>query len=160
MIKYILAIGVILIAIAGGVYIYNSKESNDTKQQDNYSTTEPLENDTSSKTTQPSVSGAGKFIAYEDYQTSKDSYSDKKVVLFFNAKWCPTCQALNKDINANSDNIPADTVIVSVDYDSNIDLRRQYGVTVQHTLVTVDVEGNQIKKWTGGNTLESVVSQI
>ncbi len=39
-----------------------------------------------------------------------------------------TCQALDKNINANLVTIPANTVIVKTDYDSSNDLKKKYGV--------------------------------
>jgi thiol-disulfide isomerase/thioredoxin len=69
------------------------------------------------------------------------------VVLFFNASWCPTCQAAVRSLEA--DGVPAGLTVVSVDYDSATDLRKAYGVTVQHTYVQVDEAGRQQAKWTG-----------
>lgn len=86
--------------------------------------------------------------------------SSGKVVLFFHAAWCPTCRGLNKDIEANLDNIPAGVHILKVDYDTYTDLKRQYGVTYQHTMVQVDANGNQLAKWSGSPTLSSLISNI
>lgn len=83
-----------------------------------------------------------------------------KVVLFFRASWCPTCRALDKDIRANLENIPKDVVILDVDYDNSTALKQKYGVTYQHTLVQVDVSGNQIAKWTGSPTLSDLLLAI
>jgi thiol-disulfide isomerase/thioredoxin len=161
MIKIITILIVTVLVIGGGVYYFTNKDSSTNDQQSmvqENDTAVPAE--TSDDINAEPVTSVGQFISYEDYLGNESMYADKQVVLFFSAKWCPTCQALNKDINTNLSDIPSDVVIVSVDYDSNLDLRRQYGVTVQHTLVLIDKEGNQIKKWTGGNTLDSVVSQI
>jgi thiol-disulfide isomerase/thioredoxin len=107
-----------------------------------------------------SSQASGSYVTYADFNANKSNYSDGKIVYFFNAKWCPTCQALTKDISANSAQIPSGTTIVSVDYDQYTDLKKQYGVTIQHTLVRVDGNGNQIKKWSGSPNLSSVLSQI
>ena len=32
----------------------------------------------------------------------------------------------------------------------NIELKKKYEVTYQHTFVQVDAQGNMIKKWSGG----------
>lgn len=72
------------------------------------------------------------------------------VVLFFNASWCPTCQATVKSLDA--DGTPAGLTVVNVDFDNADDLRQQYGVTVQHTFVQISANGKQIGKWTGSRT--------
>ena len=84
----------------------------------------------------------------------------ENILLFFHASWCPSCRTLDKDISANEANIPTGTEIYKVDYDSSVSLRQKYGVTTQHTLVEIDKNGNLIKKWSGGNTLNSVITQL
>ena len=99
--------------------------------------------------------------SYEMYDASKLAMAnDGKVVLFFKASWCPTCRALDADIKANLGAIPGGVTILEVDYDKSGDLKQKYGVTMQHTLVQVDAQGNQIMKWSGGNTLSTVVEKI
>ena len=99
------------------------------------------------------------YITLAEYNANKDTYNNSKKVLFFAATWCPSCQALTKDIQANLSSIPADTVVIRADYDDEKDLKKTYGVTYQHTLVQIDNDGKQITKWNGGNTLESLVSK-
>ena len=98
---------------------------------------------------------------YTAYDASKIAFAKEgKVVLFFNASWCPTCKAVDADIKARMSDIPANTLILSVDYDANKDLKTKYGVTTQHTFVQVDAEGNSLGKWVGGDTLKSVLSNV
>ncbi len=99
--------------------------------------------------------------SYSVYDASKLAMAnDGKVVLFFKASWCPTCRALDADIKANLASIPGGVTILEVDYDKSGDLKQKYGVTMQHTLVQVDAQGNLIMKWSGGNTLATVVEKI
>jgi thioredoxin 1 len=99
--------------------------------------------------------------SYEVYDASKLAMAEKgKVVLFFKASWCPSCRTLDADIKASLGDIPAGVTILEVDYDKYGDLKQKYGVTMQHTLVQVDKDGNQINKWSGGATLEDVVKNI
>ncbi len=100
--------------------------------------------------------------SYEVYGQDKVSAasSEKNVVLFFRASWCPTCRALDADIRANLDKIPAKVTILDVDYDTYTDLKQKYGVTYQHTLIQVDASGNQIAKWSGSPTLASLLTNI
>lgn len=102
----------------------------------------------------------GGYISYADYSANLDKYKDFKVVLYFHAPWCPTCVALDKNINANLGTIPDNTVIVKTDYDSSSDLKKKYGVTYQHTMVQVDSKGNKIKKWSGSPELKYLLAEI
>lgn len=81
-------------------------------------------------------------------------------VLFFHASWCPTCKSLDTDIRANESDIPSDLTIFKVDYDSFTDLKKQYVVTTQHTLVQVDADGNLIQKWLGSPTLATLLAKV
>lgn len=99
---------------------------------------------------------------YEAYAPEKLAWAEDggKVILFFKASWCPSCRALDADLNANMASIPAGVTILELDYDDETELKKKYGVTTQHTLVQVDANGELITKWSGGNTLDSVVSKI
>ena len=87
------------------------------------------------------------YITYDQYQASKDTYADSKVVLFFNATWCPDCRAINEALTSDPGKIPAGTTVVSVDYDQHADLRQRYGVTMQHTFVQIDTNGEKTRQW-------------
>lgn len=97
---------------------------------------------------------------YMPYTTTAVAQAKGQVVLFFHANWCPTCIAVNKDIEANLKTIPTDLTILKVNYDDEKELRELYAVTEQHTFVQVDNSGKLIKKWRGGTTLAEVVGQV
>ena len=101
----------------------------------------------SSSATSHSDSASQSYITYDQYQASKDKYADSKVVLFFNAKWCPACRAINEALTSDPGKIPAKTTVVSVDYDQHTDLRQRYGVTTQHTFVQIDTNGGKTRQW-------------
>ncbi|WP_314814158.1 thioredoxin family protein [Arachnia propionica] len=101
----------------------------------------------SSSATSHSDSASQSYITYDQYQASKDKYADSKVVLFFNAKWCPACRAINEALTSDPGKIPAKTTVVSVDYDQHTDLRQRYGVTTQHTFVQIDTNGEKTRQW-------------
>ena len=106
----------------------------------------------------PVVSNVG---SYEIYSPEEITRADSgKVVLFFHASWCPSCRALNGDIEKNIDSLPAGVTILKTDYDKETELKKKYGVTYQHTLVQVDTDGNMIKKWSGDSKLEKLLLQI
>ena len=76
------------------------------------------------------------------------------------AEWCPTCRAVDADISANLADIPADTVILKVNYDAAAELKEKYGVTYQHTFVRVDGQGNKLELWNGSPTLEAILEHV
>lgn len=168
------SIVIIILALAvllGGVGIYalvkndTAKESNSVNDAMEKEDGESMEKDNDAMEKDDDgmakpESSVGSYIAYVDYTSNKATHDKGDVVLFFRASWCPTCKALDKDINANLSSIPSGTTIVDVDYDDSSDLKKKYGVTYQHTLVQVDAEGNQIKKWSGSPTLSELVEEI
>jgi thiol-disulfide isomerase/thioredoxin len=101
-----------------------------------------------------SMAKAGIFATYApDALTKTEGHRN---VLFFSAPWCPTCQATNKDIQANLDKIDPKIHILSVDYDTSTELKAKYGVTMQHTFVIVDGAGNLIRKTNGLPTVTAI----
>ena len=101
---------------------------------------------------------AGAYIDYADYKADPQAYAAGDVVLFFNATWCPTCQEAVK--NLESADFPDGLTVVSVDYDSNLDLRKEYGVTTQHTFVQVSPDVEQITKFTGSTTVPQIKGEL
>lgn len=99
----------------------------------------------------PSATGetmaAGAYLTKAEYQSQMAQRAGTKVVYFFHASWCPTCRATEKAIE--EDGIPAGLTLVKVDFDSETDLRKTYGITQQHTFVQVDEDGDELAKWTG-----------
>lgn len=108
----------------------------------------------SSSTTAPVIKGAYQTYSPELVANAENS----SIILFFNASWCPTCQATQRDINSKLSLLPDNFLLLSVDYDKYTDLRKKYGITYQHTFVHVDTAGNMIKKQTGLNDLESIIA--
>lgn len=100
---------------------------------------------------------AGSYVNYEDVTIAD---IEGTIVLAFLAPWCPTCRAFESDLKASLSDIPTGVTIVKVDYDSSTDLKKQYGITQQHTFVQVDAAGTMIKKWSGSGTLEAFSAQI
>ena len=100
----------------------------------------------------------GAWIDQAAYEADPATFHDAgDVVLFFNASWCPTCKATVESLD--SAGVPAGLTVVSVDYDAATDLKKQYGVTVQHTFVQVDEQGNQLAKFSGAPSGEAIASQ-
>ncbi len=104
----------------------------------------------------PVVAAApGQYVEYAAPITGKTN-----VLSFAALAWCPSCRAFDASIKQNLSQIPSDLVIHKVDYDTATALKQKYGVTIQHTFVQIDDNGNLIKKWIGGGSLEDVVAQL
>lgn len=95
--------------------------------------------------------------AYANY-TQSGIKNDATNVLFFHAWWCPSCNSADKKLS--SEIIPDGLNILKTDFDSNLDLRKKYGVVAQHTFVQVDSEGTLITKWVGGRSVEDILDNL
>ena len=135
----------------------SSSNSSDATGSDEQVSEPAAESDAASSTASEAAStGGGAYITLAEYQASKDSYAASKVVLFFNATWCSTCKKARNNLEADLTAIPADLAIVLVDFDSETELKRQYGITVQHTFVQIDATGNELAKWSGSVTAQEI----
>lgn len=108
---------------------------------------------------EPAAAASGGYLTLAEYEGSKDMYAESDVVLFFAADWCSTCQEATTNLEADPAAIPAGLAIVRVDYDNSDDLKQKYGVTVQHTFVQIDADGNEVAKWNGSVTADQIAKQ-
>jgi len=83
-------------------------------------------------------------------------------VLFFHAAWCPTCVAEDTNFVERASNENLSINVYKLDYDSNTELRTQFGVTNQHTLVHINGEGEVIESITGptAEQIEAMVNPV
>jgi len=109
---------------------------------------------------QGAPSSSGFYVNFADYEANQEAFASTKVVLFFSAVWCSTCKKARDNIEADLTAIPPDLSIVVVDFDTAIDLRRTYGVGVQHTFVYIDNQGKEIKKWSGSVTTDDIYERV
>lgn len=101
---------------------------------------------------------AGNYQSFETMSGSIDS--EKITVLDFYAPRCPSCRTAHKNILDQVSQLPTNLQILNVDYDSNKDLRQQYGVTSQHTFVLIDRKGNKIKSIQWLNHVSEIVDFV
>jgi len=89
---------------------------------------------------------------YFVYSPTTLAYAQEKgkTVLYFWAPWCSTCSSLDTELQKEGNQIPADVTILRVDYDTAKELKRKYAITIQHTFVQIDKNGNALKTWVGG----------
>lgn len=103
-----------------------------------------------------------KYLQYKEGQLSE--YSDKRIVLFFYANWCPTCRPVDQEIQERQQELPEDVVVIRVNYndsETNTDeknLAEAYDITYQHTFVILDNQ-QEISKWNGGN-FDRVITEL
>lgn len=119
---------------------------------------EPTASAGTSSAEQPATSQAGAWVDRAGYAAEPSTFHRSgDVVLFFTASWCPTCTETVRSLDASG--VPAGLTVVSVDFDAATDLRRQYGVTVQHTFVQIDEAGDVLAKFTGALSGEAIAAQ-
>jgi thiol-disulfide isomerase/thioredoxin len=111
-----------------------------------------------SEESQSAVTPAGIYTEYEAQQIAQSDA--KTILLFFHATWCPSCRALDADIVANADTIPAGVEIYKLDYDTQTALKRQYGVTTQHSVIEIDSTGVAQSAITHPLTFQAVIATI
>lgn len=63
--------------------------------------------------------------------------ADKPVALHFHADWCPTCRAQEKALQTLADEKGLDLTVLKVDYDNEKELKRQFKVNTQSTLIVL-----------------------
>lgn len=106
-------------------------------------------------------SGIMKKGTIEAYSPEKLALAQHgKVALFFHAPWCPICRSLDAQAAADPDLVPAGVHVLKVDYDTALELRKKYGVTVQHTFVQVDASGNALGKWSDATTYTQLFARL
>lgn len=105
------------------------------------------------------IAGAGTYVEYSEQKLT----DEKSNVIFFFAKWCPSCQRQHNNLEDSRGDIPENVVILRADFDNSDELRQKYGVTRQHTFVQVDGDGNEIKQWNNlydSYDLESILNEL
>ncbi len=98
---------------------------------------------------------------YQTYDAAKIAASDAEyILLFFHATWCPSCRALDADITANAAAIPPGVEIYKIDYDTATELKRQYGVTRQHSIIEITAAGVAESSVSHPSTLAGILATI
>lgn len=118
-------------------------------------TTEVMQKETEKDEVMMKKSDA-KQISFTSEADAQALVANGPVVYFFKASWCPTCQALQKELDSSIGSLPSGTTIITVDYDNSSALKTKYAITYQHTLVQIDATGKEIAKWQGGGVSEII----
>ena len=113
-----------------------------------------MKDDAMMEKTEDTMMAKGSYAAYSSDMLGKT----ENTVVFFHANWCPSCRAADAGISAGI--VPENLTILKADYDAETELKKKYGVTTQHTFVLVDAQGEMIKKWVGGTSVDDVVGKL
>lgn len=106
------------------------------------------------------VSGMSPAVSlFTNEKTTMMSAAKGTTVYFFAAAWCPNCKAAYKDIRMNYKSFPKGFSLIFVNYDTEKDLAKKYGVTYQHTYVRIDAKGKALKVWSGSRTVDQIVKE-
>jgi len=162
----IVSVVVGLLLVGSGAMAYTNNQ-NDKKEQEKMAMEKktedeammkkdkmPKEGDTMVK--DGAMSKSGSYVTLADYNANPTKYADSKKVYFFHASWCPICQGIDKEINADMSKIPAGITLIKTDFDNSTDLRQKYGVTTQYTFVQVDSNNNETAQWSATSLKKAI----
>lgn len=93
-----------------------------------------------------------RYVSYDPQRFAQLAHQRR--VLFFRASWCSTCAEADKELSAQSAEIPSNITVFEVDYDREKELKQKYAVVNQHTFVQVDNNGELVALWNGGGLEE------
>lgn len=132
----IAAIGV---ALAAGLVLTGCAPSSVPNDSDSTAVPPSATAETPMPTESPAEDSGSTAGAYVEYTDGAIEATAGPKVLFFHASWCPQCRQLDEQLIAEG--APDGLTVFKVDFDSRTDLRQQYGVTLQTTVVFVDDSG-------------------
>jgi thiol-disulfide isomerase/thioredoxin len=162
-----IAIGIVVLIIGIGYFVTNSNNAPGAATQEaemaavEHTTPdqETIATDTDLDTENPqTVTTAG---TYQPYDAELIAQSDAEhIVLVFHAAWCPSCRALESDITDNLTQIPAGIEIYKADFDTATALKRQHGVTMQHSVLEITSTGESVSSVTHPLTLDDLLATL
>ncbi|MEM2138266.1 MAG: thioredoxin family protein [Candidatus Anstonellaceae archaeon] len=182
--QYILAMGMVLALLFAGCAGYSTSSSDAMmKKTDSDSVAAKTESaammNQSKNSTMMKKDESGKMMknesgammakaAYMDYDAAKyrQALSDGKVVyLEFYASWCPTCNSYEPRLLSGFERMSADAkykdvVGFRVNYDTQDDLKREFGIVGQHTHVIIGKDGEVVVKsreiWSSQDLIDNI----
>ena len=103
--------------------------------------------------TSAALTHAIEFQPYSAAALAAAQKADKPVALHFHADWCPTCRAQDKVLQALKAEPGLDVTVLKVNYDTEKDLKRQYKIQSQSTMVIL--RGDKERGRLVGDTTEA-----
>ncbi|MCA9327977.1 thioredoxin family protein [Candidatus Saccharibacteria bacterium] len=171
--KIIIAAVVAVLLVGGGVFAYTQNKDDsstdkmamekDASTDDAMAKDDTTADDAMAKDdammSDDAMAKHGSYVTLATYNADPSKYADSTKVYFFHAPWCPSCKAMDDAINADASKIPTGVTLIKTDFDSQTSLRQKYGVTLQHTFVQVDNDGNKVAKWSA-ESVDALVAGI
>jgi hypothetical protein len=99
------------------------------------------------------------YLEFSPENQTSAKFKGKSLLFFAATTWCQTCSELDKEILKRINEAPSDLTILKVDYDNDKEMKKQYNITVQHTLVLLDEDGVELDRWVGGG-LDNILERI
>lgn len=103
--------------------------------------------------TSAAATHAIEFQPYSAAALAVAQKADKPVALQFHADWCPTCRAQDKVLDKLKAEPGLDVTVFKVNYDTEKDLKRQYKIQTQSTVVIL--RGDKERGRLVGDTTEA-----
>ena len=171
--KYIIPIIVLLVVVVLAYSIFNSGESikkGDSMMKDKEAVMEKEDSmekkDNMLKESQILAGSQAKLYEFSETEYASAKSSDKLIVLYFYANWCPICREEFPKMQSAFNELSQDNVVgfrVNFKDDETSEaeesLAREFGVSYQHTKVFIK-EGRQILKapdsWSKKRYLEEI----
>ena len=118
-------------------------EENSTEYVDSEIDQEETEEEMEEEATETEVSEA---VFVELANSNYDQLlGSEPFALFFHAEWCPTCKALEADIDELISTFPKGSTVIMANFDTETELRKEFGVNVQSTVVIIDEQGEKVE---------------
>lgn len=134
-----IAIGIFLLLVVGaGAFVATQ---NDSRTESGKVSVSPSPTDSATPVNN-AVGNTPTKGTYLDYSDEVLAQTSGNRVLFFHAPWCPQCRSIESGIK--QDGVPDGWTVIKVDYDSNQDLRKKYGVSLQTTFVKIDESDTKV----------------
>jgi thiol-disulfide isomerase/thioredoxin len=159
-----IVIGVVILILGAGYLVTNSNTDSapvvpeEVESQVEQESAVDRESTEAPQEPQAADTPAGTYTLYDAEQIAQSDADT--ILLFFHATWCPSCRALDADILANADSIPAGVEIYKLDYDTQTALKRQYGVTTQHSVIEIDATGAAQSSISHPLTFQAVIATL
>lgn len=102
---------------------------------------------------------ATKYFEATESDVKQKLIGKNKFALFYFAEWSKTCQDIQTEITDALDQLPAETVIAKVDFDKELNLKAQYGVTLESTVLVFDKDGTLQETLVSPN-LEQILTSL
>lgn len=100
------------------------------------------------------MSGTPMYIDYHADQLDRHLGKDP-IILFFHAEWCPLCRKSEAVIQEGFESLEGGVIWMKVDYDTELELRKEYGITYQDTFIVLNAEGEEVERQNGVRSTES-----